>query len=179
MSSRSRANPVLVLLLAAAPLLAGAADPASSSSADALSSTAIEQQLKSAGFPQPAGRGLHRMPDTSCAVTLNIAFEYNSSRLKPQASAQLQQLELALVSDALREYRFLVAGHTDAKGNAQSNQRLSTQRAEAVKGFLTAHGVDAARLDAVGYGSERLLVPDQPDDPRNRRVQICKLGAAR
>jgi outer membrane protein OmpA-like peptidoglycan-associated protein len=172
MNILSSANAVLALMLAAAPLLAGAADPSSNSSGAALSSAQIVQALN-----VPPKRGLRRMP--ACTASLDIPFEYNSSKLKPEAAAQLQQLEVALESDALRENRFQVAGHTDAKGNAQSNQRLSTQRAEAVKSFLTAHGMDAGRLDAVGYGSEGLLDSDHPDDPSNRRVVICNLGAAR
>jgi outer membrane protein OmpA-like peptidoglycan-associated protein len=72
----------------------------------------------------------------------------------------------------------MVAGHTDATGNAQINKRLSLQRAQAVKRYLVASGVDGARLDAVGYGAEQLLNPDQPNDARNRRVEIRDLGAA-
>lgn len=164
-----------VLLLAAAPLAAGAADSSAESSGAALSSTQIEQALKPAPTHDPATRGLHRV---TSSVSLNIAFEYNSSALKPEATDQLRQLELALTSDSLREDRFLVAGHTDIKGNPQYNQRLSLQRAESVKRFLITRGIDAGRLDTIGYGSEGLLDPDRPDDPRNRRVEIRDLGAA-
>jgi flagellar motor protein MotB len=38
--------------------------------------------------------------------------------------------------------------------------------------------VDSSRLVAVGYGAEQLLDPDQPNDARNRRVEIRDLGAA-
>ena len=44
--------------------------------------------------------------------------------------------------------------------------------------FLVAKGMNANRLDTVGYGSERLLVPDRPEDPTNRRVEIRDLGNA-
>jgi adhesin transport system outer membrane protein len=125
-------------------------------------------------------RGLTRRDsaDAGQSVNLNIPFEYNSSALKPQASAQLKQLESALNSASLRQDRFVVAGHTDAKGSPQYNKPLSLRRAEAVKRYLVTKGIDANRLDTVGYGSERLLAPDSPEDPRNRRVEIRDLGAA-
>ena len=69
-----------------------------------------------------------------------------------------------------------MAGHTDAKGSAVYNKQLSLKRAEAVKRYLVGKGIDAGRLDTVGYGSERLLTPDNPQDPSNRRVEIRDLG---
>ena len=149
-------------------------DPAEADSA-ALSNAQIEQALKPAAH-EPATRGLRRRD--AGHVNLNIAFEYNSSEIRPEAFEQLKQLQLALQSEALRDDRFLVAGHTDARGNPDYNQRLSLQRADAVKRYLAGHGVDPARMDTIGYGSQRLLDPDQPNDPRNRRVEIRDLGSA-
>ena len=62
------------------------------------------------------------------------------------------------------------------KGRRLYNKQLSLRRADAVKRFLIGKGLDAKRLDTVGYGSERLLAPDQPNDPRNRRVEIRDVG---
>lgn len=139
-----------------------------------LSSEQIQQALqpvRTRGF-QPRGLARRQASETEQSVNLNIPFELNSSALKPQASEQLKQLGIALSSQALLPDRFVVAGHTDAKGSAPYNKHLSLKRAETVKNFLVAKGMDPKRFDTVGYGSERLLRPEHPDDPSNRRVEI-------
>ena len=141
-----------------------------------LSRDQIEQALHpplTRGF---VPRGLARRDQVSQSVSLSIQFEHNSSVLQPVAFTQLRQLQLALASQGLRSDRFMVAGHTDAQGNPQYNKDLSLRRAEAVKQFLVTRGIDAGRLDTVGYGADRLLVPDRPNDPSNRRVEIRVVG---
>jgi len=168
-----------VIAGACLPFLALAADPPAEESATVLSGQQIEQALRQAPLTRGfTPRGLTRRDagETEQSVNLNIPFESNSSVLRPQAAAQLKQLELALDSASLEKDRFVVAGHTDAKGSVQYNKLLSLRRAEAVKNFLVAKGMDASRLDTVGYGSERLLDPDRPEDPANRRVEIRDLG---
>jgi outer membrane protein OmpA-like peptidoglycan-associated protein len=147
-----------------------------------LSTKQIEQALASPapltrGFT-PRGLARRQASENDPSVNLNIPFELNSSALKPQASEQLKQLQLALNSDTLGKNRFLVAGHTDAKGGAQYNKQLSLRRAQAVKQFLVSKGMNSARLDTVGYGSEKLLNPDHPEDSSNRRVEIRVIGGA-
>jgi len=147
-----------------------------------------EQILQALGQPKaPPTRGLslpsrgltrRQASESEQSVNLNIPFELNSSALKPQASEQLRQLELALADPSVGNNRFLVAGHTDAKGSAAYNKQLSLRRAETVKRFLVEKGIDPKRLDTIGYGSEKLLSPDHPDDPSNRRVEIRAIGAA-
>jgi len=158
---------LVALLISALPLLAYPDD-------SVVSDTQIEQALQ----PQPKTRGLfvRAKTETRQMIDLNIAFEFNSSDLQPQAAAQLKQLRSALTSESLLKDRFMVAGHTDASGSAQYNQQLSIRRAEAVKRYLVDNGVGAERLLAVGYGSEHLALPDRPEDPSNRRVEIRNLG---
>ena len=147
-----------------------------------------EQILQALGQPKAAptrslslpSRGLTRRQasESEQSVNLNIPFELNSSALKPQASEQLKELELALASPSLGNNRFVVAGHTDAKGSAEYNKQLSLRRAETVKRFLVDKGINPARLDTVGYGSEKPLLSDHPEDPSNRRVEIRAIAAA-
>jgi outer membrane protein OmpA-like peptidoglycan-associated protein len=167
-------------LLLALPWLAHAADPADAPAAPVLSESEIEQQLRPHATTRSfvPNRGLGRADQVVQSVSLNIQFELNSSALKATASTQLQQLQLALSSQSLRGDHFVVAGHTDAKGNSRYNKQLSLRRAETVKQFLVAGGIDARRLQTVGYGSDHLLEPDRPNDPRNRRVEIRDISAA-
>ena len=67
-----------------------------------------------------------------------------------------------------------VEGHTDDRGAAAMNKRLSAARAAAVVKWLVAHGVKADRLSSQGFGFERPLVPNDSDEGRtkNRRVEF-------
>ena len=183
MSIRSALYSVAFLAVFGPPTLSHAQQDATPPAANAvLTGEQIEQAL----HPPPATtrgfatRGLSRRDSAEHqqSVNLNVPFGSNSSALTPEASAQLAQLEIALNSATLSKDRFIVAGHTDAKGSAQYNKQLSQRRAEAVKGYLVSKGIDANRLDAVGYGSEHPLAPDRPEDPSNRRVEIKDLGEA-
>lgn len=171
---------VMLVALVCLPLYAGAED-APGAAAPVLSGDEIAKALKPAEGAHSRSRGLSRRPDTPAppqSINLNIPFKYNSSALAPEASDQLKQLGLALTSDALRSDRFAVAGHTDSKGNPGYNKQLSLKRAESVRRFLIASGVDMGRLDALGLGSEQPLTPEHPEDPANRRVEIRDLGPA-
>jgi outer membrane protein OmpA-like peptidoglycan-associated protein len=107
---------------------------------------------------------------------LKVNFKPGSSELTADSEVKLERFADALRDPALAHKRFEIGGHTDASGSAEKNLALSQARAESVKDFLVAHGVASSRLQARGYGAEGLLVPDQPRDPRNRRVEARVLN---
>ncbi len=113
-------------------------------------------------------------------MKLVVDFRSGSADLTPSAAHTLDVLGQALSSPALEKFRFRVEGHTDTVGNPETNKDLSARRAEAVATYLEQKfAVNAGRLQAVGMGSDSLLVPtpDQTPEPRNRRVRIVNLGS--
>lgn len=109
-------------------------------------------------------------------INLTIEFEYNSDKPTPAGLQQLGALGEALRDPSLKNFRFMLAGHTDARGSDSYNQGLSERRALAVQRFLaTSAQIEPARLSTVGFGRTRLLPDVNPDDPRNRRVEVVNL----
>ena len=67
-----------------------------------------------------------------------------------------------------------MTGHTDRVGSEADNDRLSLQRAEAVRAMLIQRGINSSFLRAVGRGEREPLIPtpDEQAEPRNRRVEV-------
>ena len=103
----------------------------------------------------------------------SVRFESGSATLLP-ASEELLDEVAAILADHPRITLLRVEGHTDVVGDAAANLRLSQQRAAAVKAYLVGAGVAAERLDAVGYGETKPLVPGDTDaaNEQNRRVDF-------
>ena len=103
--------------------------------------------------------------------TINFAFD--SAEIDPKSYPTLDTLAAALKGEALYASRFLVNGHTDAKGSDDYNVELSQRRANAVVQYLTdEHGVDMARLTPIGFGESNLKDAADGEAAANRRVEI-------
>jgi outer membrane protein OmpA-like peptidoglycan-associated protein len=133
--------------------------------------------------PPPATRSLRgitvegNIDEKPPSIDLQISFEYDSDKLTPQGMLALQRLGSALKDPRLSQYRFKVAGHTDAKGTAEYNQKLSERRAKTVvKYLLSQYRLNAGSIQSVGYGESQLADPSKPEDPINRRVQVINIG---
>ena len=107
------------------------------------------------------------------AIDLEVPFKLDSADLTEVARHQLDALAEAMLAPELARSRFLIAGHTDATGDAEYNKGLSERRAAAVMNYLVEnHDISALRLLAAGFGEERLKNTAQPDAAENRRVEI-------
>ena len=126
----------------------------------------------------PSGAGMASAPAQQPSASLDIKFGFNSAQLTAEATKTLDELGKALKSENLAKSHFAIVGHTDAKGSAAYNQKLSEKRAQAVKEFLTSKfGIEPGRLEAQGKGQSALLDPSNPTAEANRRVEIINRGS--
>lgn len=83
----------------------------------------------------------------------NIHYDFDRATLRLESMAALDSLVTLLNTNP--HVAIELSAHCDYKGKGDYNKRLSQRRAEAVVRYLTAHGISADRLTAVGYGKEQ------------------------
>jgi len=108
-------------------------------------------------------------------VLEGITFAFNKSEITPESDQILMKAlkTLQAHSDIVVE----ISGHTDNVGSNAYNQKLSQQRADAVKAWLVAKGIPADRIISVGYGEESPRVPNDTEDNMrlNRRIEFKRI----
>ncbi|WP_189347287.1 MULTISPECIES: OmpA family protein [unclassified Mesorhizobium] len=110
-------------------------------------------------------------PAKKTGLDMMINFGLDSAQLDTTARTELDEFAKALKDQRLSSFSFVVEGHTDASGSSRYNQELSQRRAQSVAAFLTANGVAATRLEAIGLGKTHPRSAN-PYDPVNRRVEM-------
>ena len=116
---------------------------------------------------------LVRVRGRRIVIRRKINFATDSAEILPSSEPLMTEIADVLIRNTgIRKVE--IQGHTDNTGPRQRNITLSQQRAESVRDWLIRHGVQAARLDARGYGPDRPLVPNitPANRARNRRVQF-------
>jgi outer membrane protein OmpA-like peptidoglycan-associated protein len=112
------------------------------------------------------------------ATVADALFEFDKATLNPDAEQTLSVLGPEI--SKLGQHPTVIEGHTDSIGTDAHNQRLSEQRAAAVRTWLAAHRFVAATTPIRGYGKSHPIAPntrpDGSDDPagrqKNRRVEV-------
>ena len=111
------------------------------------------------------------------AIRLNeVNFTTNSNVLNTTSMAVLDKLVDFL--NAMPTMKIAIHGHTDDKGDAMDNLKLSQRRAKEVMDYLIYNGIDAKRLNYNGFGSSEPKVTNKTEKDRaiNRRVEFIILG---
>ncbi|HMV03202.1 MAG TPA: OmpA family protein [Chitinophagales bacterium] len=104
----------------------------------------------------------------------DIQFDLGKSTIRPESFSILDNAAKVMI-EQLPNTKFEIAGHTDSKGSAALNNKLSQSRANEVVKYLISKGVDKSRLTAKGYGSTKPLVSPEKteaDYQTNRRIEI-------
>ncbi|MDR0548603.1 MAG: OmpA family protein [Deltaproteobacteria bacterium] len=117
-------------------------------------------------------------PDEPPRLALNVLFEFDKDVLTAEARRVLTTLGRALTSNELAGSVFRLEGHTDSVGSYEYNMDLSRRRALSVQRYLMDNfQIPSSRLPYQGFGESRPLPNLNPEDGRNRRVEIVNLGS--
>ncbi len=131
----------------------------------------LREQLNSVLQTSESARGL-------IVNMSDVLFDTGKYSLK-----QPTQISLAKVAGILQAYpglKLQVEGYTDSVGTPELNQKLSENRAGAVKDFLVTQGVQVNNISAAGYGEAKPVADNASAAGRaqNRRVQLVVSGDA-
>jgi outer membrane protein OmpA-like peptidoglycan-associated protein len=128
----------------------------------------------------PKKNALIVVTEKEIRITQQIQFEFNKAVIKPGISYKILDEVVSVLADNPK-ISLEVQGHTDNQGGDAYNMKLSQSRADAVKAYLVAHGIEAGRLASTGYGFHQPLVPNNSDANRalNRRVQFIRTEAGK
>jgi outer membrane protein OmpA-like peptidoglycan-associated protein len=109
-------------------------------------------------------------------VLRGVNFDFDQSDLRADARPVLDEAVATLKQEGT--IAIVTEGHTDAVGTDGYNQALSLRRANAVRDYLVAGGIDAARIEVEGYGESRPVASNGTADGRaqNRRVELRVSG---
>lgn len=123
---------------------------------------------------QGTGVEVTRTPDNQLKLNVpsDISFDVGSAAIRPDLRAVLDPFVKSLQGDVVVQLN--IVGHTDSTGSDSYNNTLSLERAHSVRGYLTARGISASRINVLGRGELEPVADNSTETGRaqNRRVEI-------
>ncbi len=131
---------------------------------------ALRKLLESRPLPPKAEACQQKLSEAAKSGVIH--FEYGKDNLTPSSYPTLDRL--ASIANRCNDIRLIVQGHTDSIGQRADNEDLSLRRAASVINYLVSAGVPRDKLDAVGFGEEKPVAPNNSDENRakNRRIEF-------
>jgi OOP family OmpA-OmpF porin len=123
---------------------------------------------------KPAPTAMEKAITEKGRVTLNVEFDTAKSTIRPT-----EQQDITKLAEVMKKYpdlKIQIEGHTDNVGSAKYNEKLSQQRADAVKkNLVEKYGIEASRLTAKGFGLTKPIASNATKEGRqkNRRVEAA------
>jgi OmpA-OmpF porin, OOP family len=126
--------------------------------------------------PPPVAKAEPKPEAPKKPAVLNLAstelFEFNKAVLTQEARTKLDSEVIAKLKD-MKDVRYVIVnGHADRLGSAEYNQKLSEKRADAVRAYLVSKGVDAGKVETLGFG-KTLPVKSCPDQKERKGLIEC------
>jgi len=102
----------------------------------------------------------------------NLIFQSGSAVIEPGSYLELEEVVTMLKNNPRMVIQ--LEGHTDYIGNARLNMKLSEERVNAVKNYLTTHGANKSKIKTKAYGGTSPLTRENTEEARqmNRRVEL-------
>jgi peptidoglycan-associated lipoprotein len=128
--------------------------------------------------PPPTGPIPGSIQDFVINAGERVYFDYDKYDIRADASPILDAQAAWL--NKYPAVRVRIEGNCDERGTREYNFALGGRRANAVRQYLIAHGVDAGRIDTVSYGKERPIDPGDSDDAQahNRNAHTAIIAGA-
>ena len=122
--------------------------------------------------PPPTPVAVPTPPVHKKIVLRAVHFDFDKSTIRSDAAPVLDEAVQILKEEG--GVAVIAEGHTDAIGTVGYNLKLSLRRAEAVRNYLIAHGIDASRIRTEGFGKSQPVATNDTDEGRaqNRRVEL-------